>query len=397
MNLLFVNNIPFNPVAGGLERVTDVLAKELKRRGYSIYYLCGKQSQSQLYLLDYEFPAELYQLPRFGLFDNEENLSFYKRIQRELKIDIVINQRGLDGEFNNILPFTTVRLISVIHSVPDCYIPIMLGRLVDSSTPPFVGLKRFLKKAFPIIFQCYWKRKWLGELRGKYGVLAHYSDAIVTLSNVDGNILKKFISAEYRRQIFSIGNPNSFGTNCSFTFESKRKIILYVGRLDKEQKVPLRLLMIWKRLYLKYSEWQLKIVGDGEEKNAMQEYVKQENLSNVFFEGQKADVNPYYKEASFVCLTSNFEGRPMVLTEGMHYGCIPVTFNNYGAASEIIDDGINGCLIPAFDMEQYAVRLSELMSNDDKRIEMSKMAIEKVKLFSVGNVADKWEKLFQSL
>ena len=87
----------------------------------------------------------------------------------------------------------------------------------------------------------------------------------------------------------------------------------------------------------------------------------------------------------------------MVLTEGMQYGCIPITFNNYGAASDIIDDNINGCLIPAFDLEQYAARLSELMSNDNKRIEMSKAAIEKVKLFSVENTANKWEKLFQSL
>ena len=98
--------------------------------------------------------------------------------------------------------------------------------------------------------------------------------------------------------------------------------------------------------------------------------------------------------ASFVCLTSFYEGWGMSLTEGMSYGCIPFTFNNYGAASDIIDDDINGCLIKTFDEKDYANRLSELMSDENKRQEMSRAAIEKVKSFSVEKIVDKWESLF---
>ena len=129
----------------------------------------------------------------------------------------------------------------------------------------------------------------------------------------------------------------------------------------------------------------------------MRNYVKVHCLNNVFFEGRQSDVTQYYKEASFVCLTSNFEGWGMALTEGMQYGCIPFTFNNYGAAYDIIDDGINGCLIPAFDLRKYANRLSVLMSDENKRIKMSKSVVEKVCLFSVKNVVDRWEELFRSL
>ena len=87
----------------------------------------------------------------------------------------------------------------------------------------------------------------------------------------------------------------------------------------------------------------------------------------------------------------------MVLTEGMQYGCIPFTFNNYGAAYEIIDDGINGCLIPAYNLKKYASRLSELMSDEERRYRMSMAAIEKVKIFSSEIIADKWDMLFRSL
>ena len=94
MNLLFVNNIPFNPVSGGIERVTDILAKELSQRGHHVYFLCGKVYTDSIWMLDYDFPAKLYQLPYDGLFDNNQNLQYYKKLQKDLEIDIVINQRG---------------------------------------------------------------------------------------------------------------------------------------------------------------------------------------------------------------------------------------------------------------------------------------------------------------
>ena len=59
MKLLFVNNIPFNPIAGGIERVTDVLAKELIKRGHRVYYLCAKIDASGQCLLNYDYPAKI--------------------------------------------------------------------------------------------------------------------------------------------------------------------------------------------------------------------------------------------------------------------------------------------------------------------------------------------------
>lgn len=209
-------------------------------------------------------------------------------------------------------------------------------------------------------------------------------------------MMHSLIAPPHKARITSIPNPNTFSV-AEPSLESKEKVILYVGRLVKSEKEPLRLLKIWRYLHKKFPDWQLKIVGDGDEKDNMIAFAKEHQLNNVHFEGSQSDVAQYYRKASFVCLTSNFEGWGMVLTEGMQYGCIPFTFNNYGAAFEIIDDGINGCLIPAFRLKKYASRLSELMENQSKRNEMAKAAIEKVKIFSVENIADKWEQLFQSI
>ena len=150
-------------------------------------------------------------------------------------------------------------------------------------------------------------------------------------------------------------------------------------------------------MHKKHKDWCLKIVGDGPEATNMQEYVKTHRLTNVFFEGKQSDVAAYYREASFVCLTSNFEGWGMALTEGMQYGCIPFTFNNYSAAFDIIDDSVNGCLIPAFNLKQYARRLSEVMSDDKKRLALGLAAQDKVKQFSAENIVKQWDELFHKL
>ena len=81
----------------------------------------------------------------------------------------------------------------------------------------------------------------------------------------------------------------------------------------------------------------------------------------------------------------------MVLTEGMQYGCTPMTFNNYGAVYEIADDGRNGCLISTFSLKHYRNRLVELMSEDKNHNVMLVDSKEKEEEFSVENVVNKWE------
>lgn len=396
MNILFVNDIPFNPIGGGIERVTDVLTKEFLRRGYRVYYLCAKLPESKLYLLDYAFPAKLYQLPNYGFFNNEVNILFYKQLQSELNIDVVINQRGLSGWFNGLLSITDAKVVSVIHSTPDSDIIVFLNKLIERTVPPFAGVKKILKKLFPSLIASYWRNNIVNELRTKYNELASYSEVIVTLSERYIDTLNHFINIPYQARVVSIPNPTTFSV-VDASFELKEKIVLYVGRIDKEQKEPMRLLKIWKCLYRKFPDWQLQIIGDGDEREKMEEYVKVHKLKNVFFEGRQSDVSQFYRKASFICLTSNFEGFPMVIIEGMQYGCIPLTFQSYGAAYDVIDDGVNGCLIPAFDLKIYANRLSELMLEDEKRIKMSAAAIEKVRTFSVENVVDKWEEVLMKI
>ena len=397
MNILFVNEIPMNPLYGGIERVTDILTRELVLRGgYRVFYLCARVDS--IGMLDYNFPAEKqFVLPHTGGFRNLDNVIWYNELLIQNKIDIVVNQRGWAPFMNAVLDSHGIPSVSVIHCVPmGMHIMYIRGILRHNKT--FDGVWRYVFKLiiYPFYYLCKYYKS-VKSIKSHYRDLVSKSSAVVLLSNECrkefDNIIASFVP---KCKTYSIPNPNVYKL-LSKDEHKKQNIVLYVGRLCENQKRPLRMLKIWEMLYKKFPEWEMIFVGSGDALSAMNAYASRNKIKNVVFVGQVLNVEEYYRKSDFICLTSDFEGWGMTLTEGMNFGCIPFTFANYGAASEIIDDDVNGCLIPAFNLKLYAERLAILMQNKFKRETMSKAAIEKVMSFSVDRVADQWIKLFNEV
>ena len=394
MNILFINNLPFNPTLGGIERVTDILAKALIKKGYNIHYLCGYIKDNKT--LDYNFPTKMNTLPEENLFFSDINRKYFTDYIHDNKIDIIINQKGLDSYLNKSLEISNIKKITVIHSKPKAYLQLYCKVTINKPQSFKDLFKIFIKIiAYPIL---YIRNKQLGEkyLNKQYNEIVEKSDAIVLLSS---RYIKEFLSCKIKNikiPIIGIANPNAY-TNVTLNFEKKEKIILYVGRLNTFAKKPQRILKIWERIYKNNPEWQVVFVGDGTALPELKSYVRLHQIPRVNFAGHQSNVKQYYKIASFICLCSDFEGWGMSLTEGMSYGCIPFTFNNFAAASEIIDDDQNGCLISPFNIKEYAKRIEALMNDENRRKEMSENAFNKVKNFDIENIVIQWEYLFNKI
>ena len=236
--------------------------------------------------------------------------------------------------------------------------------------------------------------KSINKLKSHYRFLVSNTSAVVLLSKKCKQEFDEIVRPFSPQCITcSIPNPNTYLIPSDGTFK-KENIVLYVGRLSANEKNPMRLLKVWEKIYKSHKEWKLIFVGEGDALDDMKSYTFNRSLERVEFHGRRSNVDDYYRKADFICLTSNFEGWGMTLTEGMCFGCIPFTFDNYGAASEIIDDNINGCLIPLFDLNIYSERLLELMCNEKKRMRMSRAAMKKVKSFDANVVVDQWEEMF---
>lgn len=391
MNILFLSDIPFIPSLGGIERVTDILSKNLSSRGYNVFYLSGHKSGI---VKEYEFPAHIFYFPNEGLLDNEENLRFYKQILVEKQIKVVINQRGLQATFNKAYGASGVRVVSVFHSQPKAYLYMSIYRILAHDKTLLGNIKAIIKWLIYPLLWFYIVHKKNRELSERYNYTLLHSSAVVLLSEKYVDELMSFNISSEHCPIVVIPNPNTY------TFvktSSKDKVVLYVGRLSDYDKKPMRLLESWKLIHEEFNDWKLVFVGDGDSLDEMRLYVQSHKIYNVVFEGICESVEKYYEKAAIICLTSNFEGWGMSLTEGMSHGCIPITYNNFGAASDIIDDGINGYLIRPFNIKSYAKKLKKLMSNHELRDSMSREAINKVQKFSPEAIVDKWETLIRKV
>ena len=86
--ILFVYPYVFNPIEGGIERVTDSITKELQKRGYCVKYLNLVKPNI---VDDYKYAAPVYYFPSTD-FTEPKNQDFYSEFLKNQKIDIVINQ-----------------------------------------------------------------------------------------------------------------------------------------------------------------------------------------------------------------------------------------------------------------------------------------------------------------
>lgn len=153
---------------------------------------------------------------------------------------------------------------------------------------------------------------------------------------------------------------------------------------------------IWAKIANEYPDWKLVIVGYGSEGrvNRLKQILK--GVSNVEMVGY-AESRPYQEESSIICLTSISEGWPMVLIEGMQCGCVPVAYNSFASASDIVTPGESGELVTPFEEKQYVEKLRRLIEDDAYRKRLSDNAVDSVRRFEVSNIADQWENLFKEL
>ena len=236
-------------------------------------------------------------------------------------------------------------------------------------------------------------------LKGKYAPAYMHCDKIVVFSEPYINRYLQIVGGSDRNKFAVISNPMSFPELLTKNeLKSKRKEVIYVGRLIEPQKRVSLALKIWKLVEDNpaLNDWEFRIIGWGNGEDFLRWLVKKYNLQRVRFEGQQNPI-PYYNSASIMISTSSNEGCPMVLMEAMPMGCCCLVFDTYDAVHDFIEDGKNGYIVKNNDLKGYYQRLEELMMNEDKRIEMGTNAIESSQRFSMEKVAAKWKSLFSSL
>lgn len=178
----------------------------------------------------------------------------------------------------------------------------------------------------------------------------------------------------------------------NFTEQTQRKdYFLAVGRLDKVKGFDM-LIDAYSKLD---THWELKIVGEGDERKALERQIKKLDLSDkVELLGRKSDVEKYYYEAGVFILSSRMEGYPNALIEAMACGCPCISFDCKTGPSSIIENEKNGFLIETENVQALSKAMYKLSLSEQNRQKLSIKALEIRENLNIEKISEKWEFLF---
>jgi len=166
--------------------------------------------------------------------------------------------------------------------------------------------------------------------------------------------------------------------------------ILFVGRIE-ERKGLIYLLRAYQILEKKFQNLRLIIIGEGELKEKCQNFVKDQNLKEVYFEGEKTgkELVSYFNNSNIFCAPSIYgESFGIVLLEAMACGLPVVAFANEGY-KEFFKDKKGGILVKNRDYKDLAKKLKILIENENLRKQMGKWGREEAKKYSWDRICDK--------
>lgn len=133
---------------------------------------------------------------------------------------------------------------------------------------------------------------------------------------------------------------------------------------DKGQDVLLRSFLLFIR---NHSDAHLHLLGDVHDADgfyeSLKDFVSKNSLeAGVHFEGFQSNPWPWIKNADCLVLASYVEGLPNVLIEAQFLGVPCVATRSVRSISRIIDDGVNGYVVPMGDADAIAAAIEKAVT-----------------------------------
>lgn len=340
---------------GGAERVMVTLAEALKKQGIRVtlvtQYLCQNE---------YELSEDI---PRIISEPSEEELgsnrlkNFFaryrklRRIWKEQNPDCILSFMGK----NNFMAISAALFTKI---------PVIVSVRGEPKSEYYTRVMRFLAKTLFALAA---------------GVVVQTKEAM------------NFFPSYIRKRAIILKNP----LNPAFVrkrFEGKRNgNIVSVGRVN-ENKNHEMLIRAFAQIADEFPQTSLIIYGDGEKREPLQRLVEELKLSKrIFLPGVVKDVATEIYQSSVFAFTSFHEGMPNALIEAMCLGIPSIATDcPCGGPREMINNGVNGFLIPVGDVEALADKLRIILSDEEKANQIGECAAQLLDVYRAEKVTAEW-------
>ncbi|MDR2087506.1 MAG: glycosyltransferase [Dysgonamonadaceae bacterium] len=397
-NLLFVSSNDINPLNGGIDRVIDVLAGEFSRHPEYNCFLAYFQ----------DLPGSSTAFKKKMKIDRKHAEQTCRDFIVANHIHIILVNILVASNFKFILPIlyaiakeqALCKIVFVYHNQPGfekekMKIDVYLHRI-------FRGKDRVsnLKNLAIQIITGFCGEKTVRKcFREKYRLIYRYSDKIVLLAPSHFPLFAFCADIPVDDKLVAIGNFLSFPAAIGKDeIKEKDKTVLIVSRMEEKQKRISLALKIWENIEKLniHQEWKLIILGSGIDETYYRKTAEKKQLKRVSFEGAHLP-EAWYRKSSIFMMTSAYEGFPLILTESLQMGVLPVAFDSFSALHDIITDGYNGFIIPNNDITAYTNQLLQLMDSEEQRLSIARNAIDSSKTFELSGIVEQWFGLFNEL
>lgn len=358
--IFFISNFSFGGAGNSIVR----LCKQLSKKRYSISIICIGKSDYKKILQKHSVNVIEIKKSKliFSIFDLVKIIN--NLVKNDMKNILVSN-----------IHYSNVIIVLISFLLKPLKI-ILVERTPIEELDIYFDLKDFLKKK-------------ILKLLVKFTY--PHADIIVCNSFGIKNGLKKLIN----KMIYVIYPPSI----SKILKEKKIKVnslkFFSFSRLSNEKNI----LLILKAInYLKNQNinYTLNIYGDGNEKNRLMLYVKQNNLKkNIKFKGFRKNIGQL-KEQIYIC-ASLFEGCCNATIEALNNSKIIISSNCPGGNNEIILDGKGGELFLSNDFISLARSMKIVVNNIPKQIKKVKTARKNLNRFKLQSNKLSYENIFNNI
>lgn len=367
MRLMFVARA-MHGMAGGVERMIVTIMNAMAARGHDVTLFSWDRADAQAFYpmaegvawhrLDMGDPGN-----RAGLGLVAARAMAVRRLVRETAPEVIVCFQG--GPFRAMQLFTMglgIPLVAAERTAPTLY------EHAGSARGRFIEHQAFrFAKRITIQFERY-RQLYPAHLRGR----------MVTIPNP---VTPSAVHA----------NPGAPGPDGRYR-------LLSVGRLSYQKNYKV-LLEAFAELAPRFPEWELRIVGEGEDRAALEaQLAGLPALSGrVAMPGATRNVSAEYAAAQLFCLPARWEGFPNALAEALAHGLPSVGFAGCAGVSDLIADGVTGALAAGNnDAAALARALAPLMEAHAERARMGRAAAESVAPYRPEAIFDLWEQTFRA-
>ena len=362
MNVLFVARA-FHNVAGGVERMVTAVMNALVARGHSINLLTWDQAGAAAF-----FP---------------------------MTPEITWHSLNIGNPSVKAGPLLRIRRAVVVRDLVKGFQPDVI---VCFQAGPFMAIRTYtVGMGIPVIAAERNAPTRFDHIRGKPGKpLTCHAFRFARRILIQCRSYRDLYPAFLRHRIVTIPNPvfpADGRARPEIPDSNGRFRILSIGRLGYQKNYPV-LIEAFAMIASTYSEWDLVIIGEGEDRSGLEKLVMEKGLARrIAMPGTTALVSKWYTSSHLFCLPSRWEGFPNALAEALSHGLPSVGFAGCAGVPELIVPGENGLLVEGNGgAKTLAGTLEILMSSAEERKAMGTLAAKSVRGYEPDKIFSLWER-----